>query len=92
MNVAKAFDVTDYGKKAGTTKGAEVIYLTGKRKAEDKKVIITLMNKFLEITRREWLIMKEARNADLADPAYENRWDNFSERPSGADIIPLVSK
>jgi hypothetical protein len=54
--------------------------------------ILTLMNKFLEITRKEWLIMNEARNIDLKDPAYENRWNKISRRPSGAEVIPMASK
>jgi len=54
--------------------------------------LITLMNKFLEITRKEWLIMNEARNIDFMDPAYENCWNKISERPTGAEIITLVSK
>lgn len=54
--------------------------------------LITLMNKFLEITRKEWLIMNEARNIDLMDPAYENCWNKTPERPSGAEIITLASK
>jgi hypothetical protein len=54
--------------------------------------LITLMNKFLEITRKEWLIMNEARNIDLMDPAYEKYWNETPERPSGAEIITLVSK
>lgn len=54
--------------------------------------LITLMNKFLEITRKEWLMMNEARNIDFTDPAFDNCWNKISERPSGAEIITLVSK
>ena len=36
--------------------------------------------------------MNEARNIDLMDPAYENRWNKASERLNGAEIIPMVSK
>lgn len=34
--------------------------------------------------------MNVARKIYLMDTAYENRWNRISDRPSGADIIPLV--
>lgn len=36
--------------------------------------------------------MNVARKLYLLDTAYEYRWNKISERPSGADIIPLVSR
>jgi len=36
--------------------------------------------------------MNVARKLYLMDTASENRWNKFSERPSGAEIIPLVIK
>ena len=36
--------------------------------------------------------MNVARKIYLMDKAYEYRWNKISERPSGAEIIPLVSK
>jgi hypothetical protein len=48
MNVARKLDVdTTYDKKAATTKGAEVIYLAGKKNDEDKKVTIEYLNEKL---------------------------------------------
>jgi hypothetical protein len=37
-------------------------------------------------------IMNVARKIYLIDTAYENRWNRISDRPSGADIIALVSR
>jgi len=37
-------------------------------------------------------MMNVARKIYLMDAAYENRWNRISERPSGADIIPLVTR
>ena len=36
--------------------------------------------------------MNVARKIYLMDTAYENRWNKYSDRPSGAEIIPLVSR
>ena len=49
MNVARKLDVTvtTYDKKAATTKGAEVIYLVGKKKGEDNKVTVDYLNEKL---------------------------------------------
>ena len=49
MNVARNLNVTNtaYDKKVATTKGAEVIYLAGKKKGEDKKYTVEYLNERL---------------------------------------------
>lgn len=37
-------------------------------------------------------MMNVARKIYLMDTPYENRWNKLSERPSGAEIIPLIKK
>jgi len=60
MNEARKFDITNQYRKYSTrSNGSE---------------IISLVSKFLDITRKEWIMMNEARKIDLKDSAYENRW------------------
>ncbi len=54
--------------------------------------ILTLVNRFLEIARKDWLAINEARDIDYIDSAYEDNWNIIPARTVRAEIIPLVSK
>lgn len=59
MNEARKFDITNqYSKYSTRSNGSE---------------IISLVSKFLEITRKEWIMMNEARKIDFKNADYENR-------------------
>jgi len=73
MNEAIKFDITNqYSKYSTRSNGSE---------------IISLVNKFLQITRKEWIMMNEARKIDLKDEAYENRWS----RTRNLRVVPEQS-
>jgi hypothetical protein len=63
-----------------------------KRTKSNNPEIATLVARFLELTRKDWLAMNEARDIDYLDSAYENNWDIIPVRLRSAEIIPLVSK
>lgn len=66
--------------------------INSRRTRSNNLEIVALVNRFLDITRKEWLAMNEARDIDYLDTAYESSWDAVPVKTRNAEIIPLVSK